>query len=334
MGDCFAQPTPDSVALAECLVETVSGMDWCAFAKNGSDALATAIVVARAATGRRKLVCARDAYHGSHFWSNWCSPGPGRLMDDSRDVLLVDWNDADELAAVLDSHGQDVAAVVMTPFHHPIAAEAVMPDPGWWKQVDSLARKCGALIIVDDVRTGYRLSLAGSHAYFGLDADLVCQSKALGNTYPIAVTLGADRLRGTADAIFAAGTFWGSAAPMAAALENLRQLRDTDGVDRMWALGRRLCDGLERTGAAHGVVVRMTGAPTLPTMTIDGDDGSAMVAFTTAMAELGSFMHPSHNWFISAAHTETDVDETLAHADAVFAAMAGAAPLAAVALRD
>ena len=322
-GDCLDLPTDVSVALAERLCSLVSGVDWCAFGKNGSDAVSTAVLVARAHTGRRRIVCIRNAYHGSHFWCNWCNPGTGRPVADADAVTTVSWNDEKELAAVFAKHGAEIAAIVATPFHHPIAAEAVMPSPGWWSTVAELCRKSGALIVVDDVRTGYRLDLAGSHVFFGFAPDLICQSKALANTHPLSAVLGTARLRGAADSVFAAGTFWSASAPMAAALENLRQLEDGSGVARMWELGTQLTEGLVERAARAGFTLRVSGAVTMPTVTFANDDAFVLMStFAEAMVERGSLVHPSHNWFVSAAHTPADIATTLEHARDVFAMMA------------
>jgi glutamate-1-semialdehyde 2,1-aminomutase len=323
LGDCLTQPTETSVELAELLTETVAGMSWCAYGKNGSDALATAVLIARASTGRDGVLCIAGAYHGSHFWCNWCNLGDGRPAADSDAVRQVTWNDPGELAALFAAEGDTIAAAVMTPFHHPIPGRSELPAPGYWATVQRLCRDAGVLLVVDDVRAGFRLDLRGSHAYFGFEPDLVCLSKALGNTYPIAVTLGTEAHRAASEAVFSAGTFWNCSAPMAASLVNLRLLQSGDGLAALWAAGARLWQGLEQVGRDHGFEVEMSGVPGIPTMTIAGDtEFAAMNRFAELMAAGGSLVNPTHNWFLSAAHTAADIDETLEHADAAFGAMA------------
>lgn len=321
-GDCLNQPTETSVLLAERLTELVDGMAWAAFGKNGTDAVSTAFLTARAHTGRTKIVCARGAYHGSHSWCNWCNIGAGRPAEDSAMVLQVAWNDLEGLRALFADHGDDIAAVLMTPFHHPFAAPAELPDESWWPGIRSLCDASGALVIVDDVRTGFRLDLAGSHRHFGFSPDLVCFSKALANTHPLSVVMGAEGCRKAAEEIFAAGTFWSASAPMAAALANLEVLCAPGRFDRMHELARRLCDGLVERAAANGFSLEVTGPATIPTVTIEGDDDFALMsAFAENMVARGSFVHPTHNWFFSAAHEEDDVEATLRHADESFEAL-------------
>ena len=315
LGDCLDLPTEVSVALAETLCSLVRGVDWCAFGKNGSDAVSTAVLVARAHTNRRRILCVRGAYHGSHFWCNWCNPGAGRPLDDAEAVIAVTWNDEDELRAAFDQRGGEIAGFLASPFHHPIGAPAEMPSASWWRLVEQLCRESGALLIVDDVRTGYRLDLRGSHAFFGFQPDLVCQSKALANTHPLSAVLGGERCRPAAEAVFAAGTFWSASAPMAAALENLRQLQTGPASPTMWDLGFMLASGLTERAARVGLELQVTGPVTMPTVTVvDDADGRLMHRFAEAMTEQGSFVHPSHNWFLSAAHTTDDIAATLAHA--------------------
>jgi len=321
-GECLVQATELSIELAEKLSKTVQGMDWCAFGKNGSDALAIAILCARAATGRASLICVGSAYHGSHFWCNWSNPGEGRPLSDSIDVHRVDWNDPVQMEKTLQSHRGNIAAVILTPFHHPIPGPSVLPSPGYWKHVERLCREHGAMLVIDDVRTGLRLDLAGSHRHFGFQPDLVCMSKAIGNTHPISVTLGRAGLLKHASAIFAAGTFWGCSVPMAAALTNLRILHETNAVQHMDMVGQRLAEGLVGAGSSYGYEVNISGVNAIPTMTISGDqDFEYMQQFAETMVSQGSFINPMHNWFLSAAHTVEDIDTTLEHSNTAFATL-------------
>ena len=236
--------------------------------------------------------------------------------------MAVTWNDEDELRAAFDRHGSEIAGFLASPFHHPIGARAQMPSASWWTLVDQRCRDTGALLIVDDVRTGYRLDLHGSHAFFGFQPDLICQSKALANTHPLSAVLGGERCRPAAEAVFAAGTFWSASAPMAAALENLRQLQTGHATRTMWELGSVLASGLTERAARVGLELQVTGPVTMPTVTlVDDADGRLMHRFAEAMTEQGSFVHPSHNWFLSAAHTADDIAATLAHATIAFDAL-------------
>lgn len=318
-GDCFAQPTDITVKLAELLVSTVDGMDWCSFGKNGSDALNIAMIIARAHNQRSKALCFNGAYHGSHLWCNWCNPGEGRPLDDSMKIMRTDWNDCEQLEKAFRETGQEISAVILTPFHQPIGADAAMPTEDFVACVTDCCEKYGALLILDDVRTGFRLSLEGSHKYVGFRPHLTCLSKAIANTYPLAVTMGVRELAGAASKVFIAGTFWNNAAPMAAAVENLCLLHEK-GLEEFHATSKRFCDGLIDIGSKYGFALNITGPATIPTVGFrnDTDDLSLMNEFAAAMTASGSFVHPSHNWFLSLAHSEEDIATSLSHAEHAF----------------
>lgn len=315
LGDCLDHPTETSVLLAERLVGLVTGMAWVGFGKNGSDAISTAFLIARARTGRRLVVCAEGAYHGSHSWCNWCNMGAGRPRDDSSMVLPVPWNDLGAVRRLFEAQGESIAAVLMTPFHHPIGSPAVLPDPDWWPGLEAICRGWGAQLIVDDVRAGFRLDLRGSHHHYGFTPDLVCFSKALANTHSLSAVMGTEGTRDAAGEIFAAGTFWSASAPMAAALANLDLLEAPGTFSRLWATARALCDGLMARAAERDLVLEVTGPATMPTVTFaDDPEGVLMNRFAEEMVARGSFVHPSHNWFVSAAHGEEEITRTLEHA--------------------
>lgn len=321
-GVCLNHPIELPVAFAEQMCQLIEGADWCAFGKNGSDATWIAVLVARAYSGRQRLICVEGAYHGSQGWCAWCNPGSGRLIEDADAVIRVPWNNVSALECALDAHWDEVAAIVITPFHHPIPGPAAMPAPGWLDAIHRAREAYGILLVVDDVRAGFRLGLQGSHAFFGIRADIVCFSKAIANGWPLAAVTGRGKFRTAAESVFAAGTFWNDPAGMAAALATIRILKEENGVSRMAALGTRLRDGLVALSNCFGVALEVTGPPAIPTVTIQDDtNGTLMRLFARKMVECGSFVHPSHNWFLSAAHTAHDIDESLHHARTAFAAV-------------
>jgi glutamate-1-semialdehyde 2,1-aminomutase len=322
-GDCFNGPTARFVELAELLVETTPFADWAVFAKNGSDVCTWAVQVARAATGRRKVVKAAGAYHGTHAW---CSPLPAGLTPEDRaHVLEVPWNDLDALTAIVDAHA-DVAAIMLTPFRHDAFHDSELPADGYLAGVRRLCDARGIVFVLDDVRAGFRLHLGGSGEYFGVRPDLACYCKALANGYPLAACVGRDALRDAARAVFFTGSYFTAGVPMAAALACLRELADSDAITRMMAFGRRLAAGLADGARTHGLEVVVSGPPPLPFMSFRGDPEQRLNrVFCGAAAERGVYLHPHHNWFVSAAHDDRDLAQTLEVADGAFARVAAAA---------
>jgi glutamate-1-semialdehyde 2,1-aminomutase len=317
-GNCFNQPGEVMVELAERLVEQVPGADWALFAKNGSDVTTWAVRVAREHTARPKIAMVRDTYHGAHAW---CSLYPGGVLpEDKAHVLGIDWNRPDQLEALAARYRGQIAALIAAPYHHPVSAAQQMPAEGFWRRVRAICDREGMLLILDDIRAGFRLDRRGSHAHLCIEPDLVCFGKSLANGHPISVGMGREGLRDAAEAVFISGTFWFAPAPMVAALTTLRVLEETDAIAHMARLGTRLGAGLQQLGAAHGLSVTVSGPPALPYMTFDddGEDLLLMQSFCREMIARGVFLHPYHNWFLCAAHTDQDIDEVLEMADTAF----------------
>ncbi len=321
-GRCFNGPGAAWVELAERLVSLTPWAAWAVFAKNGSDICTWATQVARAATGRRKVLTAEGAYHGTH---PWCSPMPAGVMDEDRaHVAHFRYNDLGSVDAALDAHDGDVAAIMVSPFRHDAFHDQELPVPGFLAGLRGRCDRLGAVLILDDVRAGFRLDLRGSGEAMGVQPDLTCYCKALGNGYPIAAALGRDALRRPAEKVFFTGSYWTGPVEMAAALACLAELEASDAIPRMARLGTRLRDGMERQAAAHGTAVRYTGPPALPFLTFVADQGSfeRSRAFAAACCARGVYLHPHHNWFLSAALTDEDVGRVLEVTDQAFAEVA------------
>jgi glutamate-1-semialdehyde 2,1-aminomutase len=170
------------------------------------------------------------------------------------------------------------------------------------------------------VRAGFRLHQGGSTQRWGVTPDLLLYSKALANGYPLSAILGRDSLREPAKTVFVTGTFFTQAVPIAAALATLDEIAENGALGHMARMGQRLCNGLATLARGEGFDVTISGPPAIPFMTFADDAGSfeRAFAFAGACARRGVFFHPVHNWFISAAHTEADIDETLDTAGEAF----------------
>ena len=232
-------------------------------------------------------------------------------------MLQVEWNDLDGFAQLTRKHRGTIAAFIAQPYHHITYGKQLLPAPGYWEGIEQICRAEGIVLILDDVRTGFRLHLGGSNEYFGFKPDLICFSKAMGNGYPISACVGKAELKNAAARVFYTGSFWMSAVPMAAALATLKALQETGAIAKINRAGTRLMRGLEELGARYGLEIEMSGTPGLPFMHFrDDPDLFLQQRFCAAVTRRGSFFHPHHNWFISAAHTDQDIDETLNHAEA------------------
>jgi glutamate-1-semialdehyde 2,1-aminomutase len=318
--DCQNTPSARMVELAEKLTATVAHADWAMFAKNGTDATTLALTIARAATGRRKILAAKGAYHGA---APWCTPRPGgTTAEDRAHLVYFTYNDLGSAEAAAEAVARDLAGVIVSPFRHDVGEDQELADPVFARGLRALCDRAGAALILDDVRCGFRLHLGGSWEPLGVSPDLSAWSKAIANGYALAALLGNDRFRGGATEVFTTGSFWFSAVSMAASLATLDALAQEDAVATMVARGQALRDGLAGQAARWELPVRQTGPVQMPFLTFTGDQDFALAnVFTSEAVRRGAFLHPRHNWFVSAATTPGDIDHVLAATDPAFAAV-------------
>jgi glutamate-1-semialdehyde 2,1-aminomutase len=314
-GDTQPGPGACMVDLAELLVERVDHADWAIFGKNGTDATTVSLMVARAHTGRNQVLAAAGAYHGSAPWANFRRDGIAPA--EQATVHYYEYNDAASVERAIDEAGAaDVAAIITSPFKHHAGFDQEEVDPEFARRLRSLCDELGAALVIDEVRTGFRINHGGSWEPLGVNPDLSAWSKAMANGYPIAAVLGSGPYAEAASRIFVTGSFWFQAVPMAAAIATIRALRDENAVATMERVGGRLRQEFADLAAATGVPIRQTGPVQMPNLSFPGDtDYVKARAFSAAMLERGVIVHPRHNWFLSAAHTDDDVDRFLEAAE-------------------
>ena len=197
-----------------------------------------------------------------------------------------------------------------------------MPSQAFAKAVRALCDKTGAALILDDVRAGFRLSLAGSWETVDVRPDLAAYSKAIANGYTMAAVTGCDKFREAAASIFMTGSFWCGAASMAAALKTLEIFERDNSIDHMARMGQRFRDGVATQSKAHGIGVKQTGPAQMPTILFEGDVEVAKGRlFAQEALRGGAWIHPQHNMFLSTAHRAEDIDRALQATDGAFAAL-------------
>ncbi|MDR0784450.1 MAG: aminotransferase class III-fold pyridoxal phosphate-dependent enzyme, partial [Treponema sp.] len=226
-GDCVTTPSRVMVDFAELLVDTVASANWAFFAKNGGDATTLAVMTARAYTRRKKIVFFKGYYHGVAPWTQKIDY-PGILPEDVANSLYVPWNDYEKLAETFAENKGEIAAVISQPYWHGNFADNVLPADGFWQKVRKLCADSGAALIIDDVRTGFRLDLAGSDHFFGFEADLICFCKALANGYNVSALCGKDFLKNTVSGLSYTGSYWLSAVPFAAGIACIEKMKRLD----------------------------------------------------------------------------------------------------------
>ena len=309
-GDTQAGPAAAMVDAAELLVDRVAHADWAMFAKNGTDATTTCVTIARAATGRAKVLAAAGAYHGS---APWCTIRmDGVTPEDRANLAYYTFNDIASVHRALEEAGGEAAAIIVSPFRHDAGFDEELVDPQFARELRALCDRTGAALVLDEVRAGFRMNDGGSWEPLGVAPDLSAWSKAIGNGYPIAAVLGSAPFSEAASRIFVTGSFWFQAVPMAAAVATITAIREEDAVAAMQRTGTKLQEGIERQAAEAGVRISMTGPPVMPNLRFpdDGDLAKGKV-FCGTVAEHGVIIHPRHNWFLSAAHTDHDIERAL-----------------------
>lgn len=320
--DVVSLPSTVMIDFAELLVDQVASADWAMFAKNGGDTTTLAIMTARAATLRKKVVFVKGFYHGVAPWTQKLDY-PGVLEEDVANNLYVPWNDIEALRTLLAENRGQVAALISTPYMHGNFVDNQLPAEGYWQAVRKLCDEHGVVLIIDDVRAGFRLDLAGSDHHFGFEADLICFCKALANGYNVSALLGKDSLKEAVSSITYTGSYWMSAVPFAAGIATQQKLRELDAPALFERLGRRLTDGLTGAAADAGFTLVASGAPALFYLRV-ADPADSLMLHQDWIAECvrrGAYLTSHHNHFLNAAVTEADVDRTVEIAADAFAAL-------------
>ena len=310
-------PSALVVDLAEKITTLVDSADWALFAKNGTDATTTCLTISRAATGRKKILVAKGSYHGS---APWCTPvATGVVEEDTSNLIFFEYNNLISLEAAAQEAGCDLAGIILTAFRHDVRRDQELPEKDFLKKAREICDIKKAVLILDDVRAGFRLNRNGSWFGYNVKPDLTAFSKAIGNGYPLSAVVGVDKFRQAASEIYVTGSFWCNATSMAASLKTLSIIEEIDVVAHISFLGNKLRIGIDQIANNFGVNISQSGPPQMPLILFENDnDFSKGSNFVQYLLSKGIYFHPWHNMFLSLAHTAEDIDLTL---DAVDFAM-------------
>ncbi len=216
-----------------------------------------------------------------------------------------------------------MAGIIVSPYRHDAGFDQELTDTEFARGLRALCDRIGAALIMDEVRGGFRLHDGGSWEPIGVRPDLSAWSKAIANGYPLAATLGTGPYADAASQIFVTGSFWYQAVPHAACVATLNAVREEGAVDTMVKMGTLLREGLAREAAEAGVAINQSGPVQMPNLSFDSDENFARAqAFCAAAIDHGAIFHPRHNWFVSGAHTTSDVERAVAAGRAGFRAVA------------
>jgi glutamate-1-semialdehyde 2,1-aminomutase len=350
-GTAFGAPTLPEVELAEILVEALPSVEMVRLVNSGTEATMSALRLARAATGRRKMLKFQGCYHG-HSDSFLIAAGsgaatigvpssPGVPESVIADTLLAPYNDLDAVGELFDVHGQDIAAV----FVEPVAGNMglVPPLPGFLQGLRQICDTQGALLVFDEVMTGFRVSWGGAQVLFNIKPDLTTLGKVIGGGLPLAAYAGRrDLMQKIAPAgpVYQAGTLSGNPLAVAAGRAALAILGQDDPCpyEQLEQTGARLQAGLDEVARRHGIACRVerqgsmlglffTDQPVRRIEDVDASDRERFKRVFHRLLDLGVHLPPSpyEALFLSTAHGEREIALTLEAFDRALAAEAGGA---------
>ncbi len=321
-GNCTTAPSYKMVECAELLTDTVACADWAFFMKNGTDATTFGVLTARAATGRKKTIFLRGYYHGNQPWA-MKADYPGILPEEVANNIVVPWFDIPALESAWDQAKGDVAALIAQPYDHGNFYDNRCASKEYWAQVREFCTKHGIVLIIDDVRAGFRLDLQGSDHYYGFQADIICFCKALANGYNMSAACGVESLRAAASSLSYTGSYWMSAEPFAACIACINKMKTLDTPTMFRSIGTKLTEGLREVGKAHGFDLVVSGEPALFYLRIANDDSLMLhQEWVAECVSRGLFITSHHNHFINAAITDEDVALAIDIADDAFSVVA------------
>lgn len=305
-GISFSLVCPLEVEVAELMRAVVPGADMVRFSKTGCDVTSAAVRLARAYTGRDKVLCC--GYHGWHDWFVSVTDRDAGIPVGTRALVhTFEFNDLDHLAR---SISEDTACVIMEP------VVFAAPEPGYHARVKELCARHGTLLIFDEMWTGFRLALGGAQEYFGTTADIAVFSKAVANGMPISMITGrADVMEKLQKEVFFFTTFGGEALSLAAAKATIEEMRDRDVPAVLFRQGRKLREGYNQAAVDAGVAgyTQCIGLDCRTVVTFDSAAGPPLILKSFVQQEMikrGVLWSGFHNMCLS--HSDRDIAHVLA----------------------
>ena len=345
-GTSYGAPTEAESELAELIIEAVPSVEMVRLVNSGTEATMSAIRLARGFTGRDVVVKFAGNYHG-HVDCLLVSAGssaatlgvptsPGVTPGAAQDTIVAEYNDVANLEAVFAEHGPRIAAVIFEPVVGNMGV--VVPRPEFVAALNTLPKRHGALVVCDEVMTGFRLSLGGAQQAFGIEPDLTTMGKIVGGGLPVGAYGGRREIMENvlpAGKVFQAGTLSGNPLATAAGATTLRLLRDDPPYERLETITAKLEAGLHEAAQRHGIVHTIARVGSMMTLFFrqgsvagwreaSAADTKMFAAYFWELMNRGVYMPCSQfeALFVSAAHTDEDVEETIASAEGAFAALA------------
>jgi glutamate-1-semialdehyde 2,1-aminomutase len=336
-GVSFSLTSEDEVRAMELVKELTGWVDMARMTVSGTEATMHAMRIARAYTGREKIVKFEGQYHGVHDYAlisvgpddmselgnadapvalAWGRGIPGAVAET---IIPARYNNIDALRRIFERHGEEIAAIIVEPVLG--NAQAIMPQEGFHRQMRALTEEFGILLIFDEVKTGFRLARGGAAEFFGIKPDIGTFAKAMGNGYPAAAFGGRREVMDMLpDKVSHGGTYAGNRVAAAAAVKTLEIIRDTNALETIHATGRTIQDGLREILDPVGIAYHFTGHPSMFGIMFREEvateyrdwattDHELYDAIAIAMQSRGAMPEPDSRepWFFCEAHAREDV---------------------------
>jgi glutamate-1-semialdehyde 2,1-aminomutase len=321
---------PEEVELADLLCELHPWAEMVRFARSGGEAMAIAVRIARAATGRDRVAVA--GYHGWHDWYLAANldedalhdlllprvPAAGVPRALAKSVVTFPFGDHAALDAIADRHPDTLAAIVVEPARYALAT------PEYLAHVCAIARRVGAVVVFDEITSGFRMAVGGAHLAIGVAPDVAVFAKGMSNGYPMAAVIGRQPVMAAAERTFISSTSWTERIGPVAALAAIRKIRDRQVPLHLAAMGDRMRAGWTAAAARHGLAVAVRGVAPLPSFAFEYGDESAAIRtlYTQCMLDAGFLAGAA--FYPSLAHEPRHVDAALEATDRAFAAVRSA----------
>lgn len=340
LGSTYFALNEPAIRLAETIVQASPGGEAIRFQTTGSEATFAALRLARAFTGRDKVLKFEGGWHGGHDLGQLsgapsepppfpeAAPDCDGITSSARsDVLVAPFNDLATTARIIERHHRELAAVIVEPLQR-----ALTPEPGFLAGLRDITRKLGIVLVFDEIVTGFRLAWGGAQERYGVTADLACYGKVIGGGYPLSAVAGRREILQLADPSqkgrgqpysFLSGTLTANPIACAAGLATLRILQRPGAYERLHQVGSRLAQGLRQAGAAANVPLQVVGdGPVLQVAFADQRpmrnhrdllraDKKKAIAFALALIRHGVYCTPGGKLYLSLAHTDADIDRTI-----------------------
>jgi glutamate-1-semialdehyde 2,1-aminomutase len=345
-GTSFGAPTVAETKLAERIIERVPAVDMVRLVSSGTEATMSALRLARAATGRDKIVKFSGCYHGhgdmllvqagSGVATLGLPDSPGVPHGATKDTLVATYNDLDSVRSLFDAHAGEIAGVIV----EPVAGNMGMVEPvdGFLDGLREITRTFGALLLFDEVMTGFRVAPGGAVARYGVDPDIVTFGKVVGGGFPLAAYAGKREIMehvAPVGSMYQAGTLSGNPVATAAGIATLDVLGEADVWQSAADRAKQLVEGLRGAASEAGIPVQASAVGTMAGLFFKDapvrnyeesavDDGGHYTTLFQGLLKRGVYFAPSRfeALFLSSAHTEADVATTIAAAAEVLREMA------------